>query len=304
MYNSDMQVDSRQKSYPKSNPTGLSPLKKLTVWFFLLVLLATAIFFGSQQLDKLGDQRSEDQALPGKTIRRDSPISEQRLNRLKHIDDTKSAKSDAPATPKSDTPKPRILPSLEESDKPVKEAIDTLIREPMISSWLIDQYLIQKFVALIDNMARGQLPRKLHPFKGPDKPFTAVARGGALWLDSSAYNRFDPFTQMIDKVDIDEALLQYQHYYPLLQQAYVDLGYPNQSFHHRFIQAVDLLLQTPEIGAEVKLHQPGVRYKYLDEEIERLSAAEKQLIRMGPANMKIIKSRLEHLSLGLASLAH
>ena len=37
----------------------------------------------------------------------------------------------------------------------------------------------------------------------------------------------------------------YKQYYPLFQQAYVDLGYPEGYFNDRLVEVIDHLLATP-----------------------------------------------------------
>jgi hypothetical protein len=45
----------------------------------------------------------------------------------------------------------------------------------------------------------------------------------------------------------------------------------------------------------VHLVQPSVLYRYADERLEKLSAGQKLLIRMGPANAAVIKAKLREI---------
>ena len=67
----------------------------------------------------------------------------------------------------------------------------------------------------------------------------------------------------------------YKHFYPLFQQAYVDLGYPDGYFNDRLVEVIDHLLATPEVAGPIKLTQPGVFYQYADPSIEERSAGQK-----------------------------
>jgi len=55
---------------------------------------------------------------------------------------------------------------------------------------------------------------------------------------------------------------------------------------------IDHLLETPEVAAPIQLAQPKVLWEYADKGLESRSAGQKLLIRMGPANARVIKAKL------------
>jgi hypothetical protein len=59
------------------------------------------------------------------------------------------------------------------------------------------------------------------------------------------------------------------------------------------------LLDTPAVDGAVLLKPKGIGYAYADERIESLTGAQKQLLRMGPRNVRIIKMRLRDIGLAL-----
>ena len=95
----------------------------------------------------------------------------------------------------------------------------------------------------------------------------------------------------------DAAMLAdtYRRFYPLLQQAYQDLGYPDRYFNDRLVEAMDDMLRAPEPAGPVILVQPKVLYQYEDAGLERLSSGQKLLLRMGPAHARAVKSKLREL---------
>ena len=64
--------------------------------------------------------------------------------------------------------------------------------------------------------------------------------------------------------------------------------------------SVDHLLQAPEVPAPIQVVQPKVFYEYADPNLESRSAGQKLLIRMGPANARIIKAKLRELRAEIA----
>jgi hypothetical protein len=95
----------------------------------------------------------------------------------------------------------------------------------------------------------------------------------------------------------------YRHYYPLLQQAYEDLGYPDHYFNDRVIAAIDDMLRAPEPDKPIVLTQPKVLYQYEDTALEQLSSGQKLMMRMGLAHERSVKVKLRELRALLATAA-
>jgi hypothetical protein len=87
----------------------------------------------------------------------------------------------------------------------------------------------------------------------------------------------------------------YRHYYPLFQQAYTDLGYPDGYFNNRLVEVIDHLLATPDVTGPIRLSQPGVLYEFADPSLEQLSAGQKLFLRMGSENAAALKLKLREL---------
>ena len=103
---------------------------------------------------------------------------------------------------------------------------------------------------------------------------------------------------MIDalrKLDMQRVAAVYLRFYPLFQQAYQGLGYPNGYFNDRLVQVIDHLLATPQPAQPIALVRPNVMYTYADPGLESRSAGQKLLIRMGPDNAAVIKAKLTEL---------
>src|ERR1700734_3603000 len=95
---------------------------------------------------------------------------------------------------------------------------------------------------------------------------------------------------VINKLDAKQLGALYIHYYPLFQQSYQNLGYPNGYFNDRLVTTIDHLLTTPDVTGDIVLVRPNVMYQFADPNLEDLSAGQKVLLRMGPANAAIVKA--------------
>ncbi len=93
----------------------------------------------------------------------------------------------------------------------------------------------------------------------------------------------------------------YARFYPLFQQAYAELGYPNRYFNDRLVEVIDHLLAAPEVQGPVELVRFGPYFEFADPDLEELSAGRKLLVRMGPENAAVIKSKLRELRREIAA---
>ena len=91
------------------------------------------------------------------------------------------------------------------------------------------------------------------------------------------------------------------HYYPLFQQSYRELGYPDGYFNDRLVVVIDHLLATPDLPQPPALTQSKVMYEYADPALESRSAGQKLLLRSGPDNEAAIKAKLREIRAALTS---
>jgi len=100
---------------------------------------------------------------------------------------------------------------------------------------------------------------------------------------------------VIDKLDMQRLAAVYIRFYPLFQDAYQDLGYPNGYFNDRLVQVIDSLLAAPAPAGPVELVRPNVMYMFADPALESRPAGQKLLLRMGPDNAAVLKTKLTEL---------
>jgi hypothetical protein len=159
----------------------------------------------------------------------------------------------------------------------------------------VPQNIVRHIVVTIDNLPRKKLAVDLRPVK-PTAGQTSVSPQGDLVILSEAnFDRYSTFARAVQAADVSSLVAVYKRLYPLFQQSYEDLGYPGKYFNDRLVEVIDHLLETPEVAAPIQLEQPRVFYTFADPALESRSAGQKLLIRMGPANARIIKAKLREL---------
>lgn len=181
------------------------------------------------------------------------------------------------------------LPPLDQSDEVVNAAFFGLKWQPGLASLFLNEEMIRRFVVQVDNIAQGRLIAEQALFKGLSKDFAAKTKGQGYQLDKSNYTRYQPYLDLLESVPPEQVAALYKQFYPLLQAAYLELGYPDQQFDDRLQQAISLLLSAPEITDEPELTLPSVHYAFADAEIEQLGLAHKQMLRLGQANQQRLK---------------
>ena len=196
-----------------------------------------------------------------------------------------------------------VLPLLNDSDQLIRDGVVSLTRHEGVNAWLSPNELIRKFVAFVDGVAAGQVVKDPVWILAPEGPFLARQITDKVYLlDNASYRRYDFFTAVMLSLDARRTAEFFVLVKPMLQQAYDELGYPNKKFIDVVFQAIGRLLETPVINEPIRLVRPVVMYQFEDKKLESLSAAQKQLIRMGPKNTRILQVKLSEIALELRAL--
>ena len=185
------------------------------------------------------------------------------------------------------------LPPLDDSDALVRQRIGILSSNRLVGAWLNTKGLVRNFVVVIDNISRGMNPSRHLQVLKPGGQFRVMTRGSQTVIDPRNYDRFAPIEEAAASIDAQSAGRLYRSFKPLLQTAYDELG--NQEPIDTAVErAIAALLKVPAIDGDVRIEQAGegIGYQYSDDRLESLNGAQKQLLRMGPKNIRIIQSQL------------
>lgn len=194
------------------------------------------------------------------------------------------------------------LPPLDDSDDVLRQDLYKLASRKTLESQLILNRIIRRFVVTVDNLPRKQLLNRKHRSNQSVRGRLIVDQdSNGFYLSNENYARYEPFIDLLDALDTEQVIALYLRYYPLIQAAYEDTGYPSAYFNDRLIEVIDHLLEAPDIGGRVSLVRPHVLYLYADPELEALSAGQKVFIRIGPRNAARVKAKLRELRKRLAS---
>jgi len=189
-------------------------------------------------------------------------------------------------------PAEQALPLLKESDDSMAAILAKLFADQKLDRFFFAEHFIERFVVMVDNLPRQELPATNRPLKKTPGEFLTSGERDNLTISLDNAQRYTPLVRMLTALDQSQVVAVYRRLYPLFQEAYVQLGYPQGYFNDRLIEVIDHLLTTPEVSGPVPLVQPKALYLYADPELESLSSGRKILLRCGAENARQIKTLL------------
>jgi len=190
------------------------------------------------------------------------------------------------------------LPPLDQSDAIVRTLVGRLSSQPVVAAWLTTNGLIRNMTVAVANIAEGETPAKhLAPIR-PKGSFTTTSSGGATWIDPASYRRYDAIAAAADGLDARGVARFYATIKPRIQEANRDLAGKDADFDQTVQRAIVTLLDTPVVDQDVQVRpgSKGVSYVFANPSFEDLTAAQKQFLRMGPRNMRIVKAKLREVA--------
>ena len=186
------------------------------------------------------------------------------------------------------------LPDLSHSDAPFTQALGGILGKKGLALVLSDD-LIYHLVVTLDNLPRKHLPASVVPLKRAAGPFIVDGQGEVRTIAVSNAKRYAAFVTVAKNLDAEKVVELYRRYYPLFQQAYKELGYPDGNFNDRLVVAIDDLLAAPDPEAPIRLEQPKILYQYADPNLENRSAGQKIMMRIGKTNAAALKAKLTEI---------
>ena len=199
-----------------------------------------------------------------------------------------------PSEPPPPPPEPvrDPLPRLEESDDAVRDAVGDIPLGTAGQQYLMPGNIIERSASLIYLMAQGDVPYKLLPVSRPKAAFPIRDDGTQVVSDPAGFERYDALTQWLQSLDLESLLSSLEWFIPLFKEAWSYYGEDPAAFDMAVVITLDLVIATPEIDlSEARLTRKEAVWIFEDPAIEGLAPIQKQVLRMGPENAKILKAK-------------
>jgi hypothetical protein len=226
--------------------------------------------------------------------------------RARSVPQTATAPSRAEAPP-SRSPTPPLggrgedieLPPLGESDALVRLLVGRLSAHPAVAAWLTGDGLIRNATVVVQNVAAGGTPARQLRQVAPEGAFAVRKEAGETFVDPRSHQRYNWIADAVASVDTEGAARLYSTLRPRVEEAYAELGSTDTPFDATLERAIIVLLETPVVEGDVRLVTRGALYAYVDPRLEGLLPAQKQVVRTGPRNTRLIQRKLREIALAL-----
>lgn len=185
------------------------------------------------------------------------------------------------------------LPKLADSDAAAWSALSQLFKGEAPLSPLLRDHLIQRVVSHIDNLDKPSVPPTALAARPLPGNLQVEAGEGGEHIAAANAARYAPYVQAFTALDAGAVGVAYKRFYPLIQQAYVDLGRPDGYFNDRLVAVIDHLLQTPDPAQPVAVQRDERgRYRFVDPDLQSRSIGQKTLLRMDAVQARAVKQQL------------
>ncbi len=273
--------------YPTAQPVS-STLMITGLISLVLIVSAIGLYFKFESNEKPDAQTNQPLAIPQ---------TPQQASNQAMIDDSDiraSGREISPNTSENDSVPQSELPELMESDSWFINKISEL--SPGLAAFFPSGNLIKSTLVIVNDFSQGQrIAKHMRPFKLSGR-FKVGKDNQGLFLPQSAYQRYAPLATAIGALDAQQTVDFYVQVKPLLSKVYQTFGYPAAyQLEDIFNKAAAEIIAAPIVEGRIALVKPSVYYKYADPQLEQLNGVQKQMLRMGPENTRIIQSKLRKI---------
>lgn len=194
-----------------------------------------------------------------------------------------------------EAPRPLPLATLNRgaSDALIEDAARALSNERDWFQWLAAGDLARRIAATIGSVAEGDSPRQPLSVLAPNGSFDVVEAPAGAHISAASFGRYDRVARTIGSIDPQAAAAVWSLSAPAIRGAWAEIGAPGSRVEDALSRAIARLVSV-KVPAQPVLVQPrGAIWEFADPELESLTSAEKHLLRMGPANQRLIQARLK-----------
>jgi hypothetical protein len=191
---------------------------------------------------------------------------------------------------------PLSSPPIDDGDAIVRDLVRQVSAHPRSSAWLVPDSLIRTVVVAVVDAADGRTAANRLPLLRLSSRFRVVERGATLYIDTRSYERYNGLAAAAASIDAAGGARLYAMLKPRIEEAYYDLGFSDRPFDRTLELAIAMVLATPVLDAPVRVESRRRGYGFGVPELEALPAAQRQLLRAGPRNVRIIQKSLRRIA--------
>ena len=171
--------------------------------------------------------------------------------------------------------------------------------DPVVLGWLAQPDIVRRLIAAVVQVGDGDSPRETLGFISVQGSFSVIEKGKKtdkkVFMSPASTARYDPAAKAIGSIDAALAGRTYAKVRPFAESVLREIGLPGEKLDAALGRAIDRLAAVPLSDEPLELAplDVGIGYRYVDPTLEGLSRAQKHLLRMGPANARIVVAKLK-----------
>jgi len=186
-------------------------------------------------------------------------------------------------------------PTASFGDEFVRSLVRRISAHPEWASWLVTDDLLIRFVTAVEAVADGYSPRGELDFARTNGPFLVREDEGRLVIAAGTYRRYNLAVEVVGSIEADTVVAILEELEPAIIEARQDVAWHRGDFEDRLRQAVDHLLEVDIPSGAIEVERRRVTYAFAADEHERLSDAQRQLLRMGRENATKVQAKLREI---------
>ena len=197
-------------------------------------------------------------------------------------------------------PDPIVLPPFADSDAFVRERLAGELAGTAGAGWLAENDLVLRAAAVIANGRDGNIPTRLLRFARVPGAFEVENSNGVAVIAPATHARYDTLVATATAIPPGQAAELIVLLEPLLVDGLAMLG-RNEEPRALLTATLQHVLDTPVTRGPIAVEQPKVFYLFKNPTLESRSPLQKQLLRMGPDNVRALKAYARELASELAA---
>ena len=201
----------------------------------------------------------------------------------------------APQQPSDIVPASLPEPAPLMGDEFVRTVASRISAHPEWASWLVTDSLVERFVASVEALADGYSPSGELGFVATEHPFLVREDEGRLVIAAGTYRRYNLAVEVLGSVDAESVVTILRELEPAIEEAREDVAWHRGSFEDRLRQAIDHLLEVEIPRGAIEVERRTRTYAFADDDFERMSDAQRHLLRMGRRNALAVQAKLRDI---------
>lgn len=197
-------------------------------------------------------------------------------------------------------PDPIVLPPFAESDAFVREHLADELVGTAGADWLAENDLLLRAAAVIANGKDGNIPTRLLRFASVPGAFEVEDSDGVAVIAPATHGRYDALVATATAIPPSQAAELIVLLEPLLVDGLAMLG-RSEAPRALLTATLQHVLDTPVTRGPIAVEQPKVFYLFKNPTLESRSPLQKQLLRMGPDNVRALQAYARELASELAA---